>query len=88
MGCSRQHKQALRPEEPSGHLAPRLRAGVLDQSISLGSEFGSCSGDVRDLKLNACLGTGTSAGHSEAPKQAFAASERGQRPKCFVPASL
>jgi hypothetical protein len=87
-GVADSHEQAFRAQKPRGDLAPGLRADTVDQAITLGGELSCGNGDISDLELDAGLGTGIWAGHWVVPKQAFAASERDQSPKCSVPSSL
>ena len=49
-------EQAFRTQQSGGDLGPRLRTGLVDEPIALGFELGACSGDVRDLELDAGLG--------------------------------
>ena len=87
-GCSRRRRASLRAQKPGGDLRPRLRAGIVDQPIALGhgSEAAAATSETSNSML-AC-GIGMSVGRSAMPKQAFAASDSGQRPKCLVPSSL
>ena len=87
-GVAHGDEQSLRARQPSGDLAPGLRAGIVDQPIALRTEFGGRRGTSATSNSMLAWGAGISAGHSLVPKQAFAASESGHRPKCLVPSSL
>lgn len=86
-GVADSDERTLRAQQSSRDLGPRLRLGIVDELVALGREFGGPGSD-RHFELDAGLGDRNLAGHSAAPKQAFAASERGHKPKCLVLSSL
>src|SRR5580704_3884982 len=49
------HEQAFRTQEPSGDLAPRLRAGSVNQVVVLGGQLIGRSGNVGHLELDTGL---------------------------------
>jgi hypothetical protein len=59
----------------------------MQQTIALGLQLVRGGRDVGNLELDAGLGNGDLAGPVRVPKQAIAASDNGQSPKCFVPGS-
>ena len=49
-------EQPLRAQKSVSDLHPQLGAGLVDEPMALGGEFGGCGGHIRDLELDAGLG--------------------------------